>query len=94
MTSPQRKAVANYRRRLKRQGMKRLEVRVRSADAPLVRGVVEALCDPRRERETRALLREKFATAPVRGLKALLAAAPLDSIDFKRAEDYGRDVDL
>ncbi len=94
MVTSQRKAVADYRKRLKRQGLTRMEVRVRKTDASLVREVVEALSDPERQHETRALLRERFAANRPKGLKALLAAAPLEGVDLSRDEDYGRDVDL
>jgi hypothetical protein len=94
MVAARRKAVNNYRRRLKRQGMTRVEVHVSKDDAALVRGVARALTDPERERETRALLRERFAAKEAKGLKALLASAPLEGIDLTRDRDLGRDVDL
>jgi hypothetical protein len=79
---------------MKRQGMVRLEVHVRRADAPLVRGVVNALGDPERQSEARSLLRERFYLAKPTGFKALLAAAPLEGFDLTRERDTGRDVDL
>lgn len=94
MSTAQKKAVSNYRRRLKRQGVVRLEVHVRKGDALLVRDIVSALADPEREREARALLRERFGAGPAAGLKALLAAAPLEGIDLGREHDFGRDVEL
>jgi hypothetical protein len=92
--STQEKAQNSYRRRMKRRGVVRVEVHVRKDDAPLVRGVVAALVDPDREAETRALLRERFGAGPAKGLKALLASAPLDGIDLRRERDLGRDVEL
>jgi hypothetical protein len=83
-----------YRRRMKRRGLVRLEVQVHSADAALVRMVAEALTDPGREAEARAALRERFMRGSGRGLKALLAAAPLEGIDLTRARDRGRKLDL
>lgn len=94
MSSPHRKAVSNHRRRLKQRGVLRLEVHVRKADAALVRGVVKALADPERNAEARAVLLDRFGPSPGRGLKALLASAPLDGIDLRRARDFGRDIDL
>ena len=94
MPNPRRKALSTYRRRLKRRGVVRLEVHVRKDDAALVRGVVKALGDPDRETEARALLRERFGMGKAKGLKALLAAAPLEGIDLGRARDLGRDVEL
>ncbi len=90
----QRKALTTYRRRLKRRGVVRLEVHVRKDDVALVRGVVTALADPEREREARTLLRERFGTGKAKGLKALLASAPLEGIDLSRDRDFGRDVRL
>jgi hypothetical protein len=94
MPSAQRNAVAAYRRKLKKSGLVRLEVKVRKADAPLVRRVVTALSDPGLEVKTRALLRKTLATSKPFGLKALLAAAPLEGIDLTRERDVGRDIDL
>jgi hypothetical protein len=67
---------------------------VRLADAARARDVVRALANPEQERAVRALLREYFGTKPARGLKDLLAAAPLEGIELKRDRDFGRDVDL
>ena len=94
MVKAQRKAVRNFRRRLKQQGMTRLEVHVRKDDASLVRDVVRALSSPAQEQEARALLREHFGSGQAEGLKALLAAAPLEGINLSRERDLGRDVDL
>jgi len=71
-----RSALAEHRRRLRRRGLQRIEVRVRGEDAPLLRAVAAALADPDRAAETRALLREHFAQTPARSLRELLAAAP------------------
>lgn len=94
MSTSQRRAVARHRERLERQGIVRLEVQVRRADVPLVRGVVGALADPEREAATRALLRERFTPRLPVDLKSLLASAPLDGIDLERQGDLGRLVDL
>jgi hypothetical protein len=74
--------------------MTRVEVHVSKGDAALVRGVAQALADPEREREVRAFLRERFAGNRAKGLKALLASAPLEGIDLTRDRNMGRDVDL
>ena len=93
MVPPQKRALAAHRRRLKRRGIARIEVRVRKDDVALVRGVVAALSDPERETETRAMLRRRFAAKPA-GLKALLAEAPLEGVELDRPFDTGRDVEL
>jgi hypothetical protein len=94
MRSSQKKALSAYRRRLKREGIVRLEVKVPKQDAPLVRNVASALADPEREAETRALLRERFGAVQAKGLKALLAAVPLEGLDLARERDLGRDAAL
>jgi hypothetical protein len=94
MPGSQRKSVTAYRRRLKRRGVVRVEVHVRKDDAVLVRGVAQALSDPAREAEARAVLRERFGAGKAKGFKALLAAAPLEGIDLARERDRGRDVAL
>ena len=94
MPNTQRKPLSAYRRRLKRRGIVRVEVHVRKADAALVRGVAQALADPAREAEARALLRERFLADKMRGLKTLLAAAPLEGIDLTRDHDLRRDLVL
>jgi hypothetical protein len=94
MPNARKQALVAHRRRQKRQGIVRLEVHVRKSDAVLIRGLVKALADPVREVEARAAMREHFAPGAAKGLKALLAAAPLEGIDLRRARDRGRDVDL
>ena len=94
MSKPQRKAINSFRKRLKQQGMARLEVNVRKDDATLVRNIVRALSSPEQEQAARALLREHFGSSHAEGLKALLAAAPLGGINFSRERDFGRDVEL
>jgi hypothetical protein len=94
LVKARRKAIDNFRKRLKQQGMARVEVHVRKDDATLVRNVVRALSSPDQEQRTRVLLREHFGSGHTEGLKALLAAAPLEGIDLRRDHDIGRNVDL
>ncbi len=94
MTAKARSSVAIHRARKERQGFARVEVNVRKEDASLVRRVASALSDPSREAEARKLLRQNFVEPPRASLKALLASAPLDGIDFDRNRDLGRNVDL
>jgi hypothetical protein len=94
MTSAQKKALAAHRRRQKRKGFARVEIQVRKNDAPLIRGVARALTDPDREADARALLQRQFGGPAMKGLKALLASAPLDGIDLSRDRDSARDVEL
>lgn len=94
MASTDPSPVTQWRKRRQRQGFVRVEVQVRKEDAGLVRDVATALGDPMREAETRALLREKIASARAGGLKALLAAAPLEGIEIDRPGDFGRETVL
>ena len=94
MRTSSKTAVMSYRERRKRQGLVRVEVQVRKEDAQLLRRVAGALVDPEHAAEARALLRERFASREAKGLKALLAAAPLDGIDLDRSSDTGREVEL
>lgn len=87
-------AVAIYRRRMRRRGLVRVEVQARKEDAPLLRALAGALADPEQAAETRSLLRERFASREIKGLKALLADAPLEGIDLERNRDTGRTADL
>jgi hypothetical protein len=87
-------ALSGYRRRLKRNGIVRVEIHVLKDDAPLVRGVVKALNDPDQRSEVRNLLRDRFGVAKATGLKELLAAAPLEGINLERDRDYGRDIEF
>jgi len=73
--------------------MVRLDVHVRKDDAGLVRNVVRALARPDQEQAARAVLRRHFG-GQAAGLKALLAAAPLEGIDLGRRRDFGRKIDL
>jgi hypothetical protein len=68
----------------------RVEVHLRKDDAALVRSVARALSDPAVETETRVLLRERLGVAKAKGLKELLASAPLEGRDLTRKRDAGR----
>jgi len=93
MTTNKKKSPSADRKRLKREGLVRVEVHVREQDAPLIRGAVKALVDPELQAKARALLREHFAADSARGFKKLLAAAPLEDIDFGRDRGLGRNLD-
>ncbi len=75
MTSTaQKKALANYRRRLEERGIVRLEIQVLEEDAPLVRRVAKVLRhQPEKAAEVRRRLQEVTGASPPLGLKELLA---------------------
>lgn len=93
MPTTKKQAVSAMRRRRKRQGIVRLEVSIRKSDVPLLRGVVEALGDPKREAEIRTLLRDRLTGSGAFGFKAFLASAPLEGVDLTRDRRAGRDVE-
>jgi hypothetical protein len=87
-------ALAEHRKRLRSLGLQRLEVQVRSEDAPLLRAVAAALADPGQAAEARALLLRRFTPRPAHSLKNLIESAPLEGIDLDRQRDMGRAVEL
>ena len=95
MVKAQRKAVNRFRKRLKRQGMARVEINVRKDDAACSFATSSGRFQARNSNRTaRALLREHFGSRRTEGLKALLASAPLEGLDLSRERDFGRNVDL
>lgn len=94
MRGSQRKAVEMYRVRMKTRGLARLEVQVPEEDAPLLRSLARALCDPARAGAVRGVLRESAILADKVDLKELLASAPLEGLDLERSRDTGRDVEF
>lgn len=90
MAETRKKGIASHRRRMRERGFVRIEVQVRKEDAALVRQVAGALADPHQAPDARALLRERFAPPAAKGLKELLAKAPLEGIDLERSRDPGR----
>jgi len=94
MSIAQNEALHRYRRRLKRQGVVRVEVQALESDAPVLRKLSSVLRgDPVRAAKVRERLR-KMIDEERPGLKELLASAPLEGIDLTRPQDLGRDVDL
>jgi hypothetical protein len=83
-----------YRRRLNRHWIVRLDMNVRSDDVALVRVIVRALNDPDQRSKVRSLLQQHFGNIRSKGLKALLAIAPLEGVDLSRACDGGRAIEL
>ena len=92
MSSSQKRAVRNHRSRQRQRGLVRMEVSVRTEDAPLVRGVVTALNDPTREDGARAVLRSNFGEAT--GFKEFLLQVPIEGLELERLDEEVRDVDL
>lgn len=94
MSASQDKAVRDHRRRLKERGLNRVEVHAIEADAALIRQLAKILReDDERAQLVRTQLDELIAERPS-GLKALLAAAPLDGILITRSRESGRAIEL
>jgi len=94
MSTSQEKAVRRHRQRLKRRGLKRVEVEAVESDAALIRKLARLL---RKDGESTEWIRAQLAalvTTDGPGLKALLAAAPLEGIRIIRSVDRGRIVEL
>ncbi len=94
MSDAQKKAIQNYRARLARKGLTRVEVHVPKADVGLVRDIASALSDPARAQRVRSALKRSDSIYTGMSLKELLSAAPLEGIDLTRDKDTGRDIDL
>ena len=94
MPSTQKIAVDKHRR-LREQGLSRLEVVVPESDRSLLKEVARKLRGAHEEADaTRRQLVRMARGEPETGLKALLASAPLDGIDLDRDRDPRREVDL
>lgn len=94
MSDAQKKALQNYRARLARKGLTRVEVHVPKGDAAFVRDIAKALTDPALEHQVRAALKAPNSIYSGMSLKELLLAAPLEGIDLTRDRSMGRDIDL
>ena len=78
----------------KERGLKRVEIHVAESDVALFRRLAKML---REDNEGSTLLRKRLdglVTKRAAGLKALLAAAPLDGICITRSHDSGHTIKL
>jgi hypothetical protein len=98
-TTPQKRALKNYRRRLSKRGMARFEVLGRDADRELIRSLARRLtADDKAASQIRATLRETLVgESPGKGrILAALRRSPLvgAGLTLRRAVTPGRRVDL
>ena len=93
MAKPRESALAKHRRRMRKQGMMRIELSIPRADAALFRQLAASISDAPSAAETRAFLRRRFPSTAKSTFKDYLAAAPLEGIDLERERDMGRDVE-
>lgn len=95
----QTRAIANYRKRLRRQGVARFEVLAYDVDRDLIRSLAKRLVqnDPEANR-IRAEVKRVIAEEPPKtgGILAALRRSPLVGIDLEivRSRETGRKVDL
>lgn len=89
------KAVRSHRRRLKHKGLQRVEVHASAPDAKLIRRLARFLrADEEGAGRVRQQLRASMGGEDAPGLKALLAAAPLQGVRIKRSRERGGKIDL
>lgn len=92
MSDAQKKALQNYRARLARKGLTRVEVHVPKKDVAFVREVASALSDPARAERVRAAQPASIYSGM--SFKEFLESAPFEGIDLTRSKDTRRDIDL
>jgi hypothetical protein len=98
-STPQKRALDSYRRRLGERGMARFEVLGRDADRALIRSLARRLAqdDPEATRLRAELSRSVLGEPPRKGgILAALRRSPLVGADleFTREVTPGRDLDL
>jgi len=99
MSSPQKRAIQNYRSRLSERGLARFEVLGLDADRDLVRSLARRLADggPEAARIRAVVNRAVSGDPPKTGsILAALRRSPLvgSELDLSRAHDEDRETDL
>jgi hypothetical protein len=94
----QKRAIKNYRNRLRKSGLARFEVLGLESDRDLIRSLAKRLVqdDHEAKRIRSEVLRTVSDVAPKGGILAALRRSPLVGADLvmERALDAGRNVDL
>jgi hypothetical protein len=98
-TTPQKRALKNYRKRLNKRGLARFEVLGLDGDRDLIRSLAKRLAggDPDSARIRATVRRTISADAPKNGgILSALRRSPLvgADLDLKRPVTLGREVDL
>ena len=98
-TTPQKRALNNYRKRLHQRGLARFEVLGLDGDRDLIRSLAKRLAgDGPDSARIRASVRRTISGEPPKkgGILAALRRSPLvgADLDFKRPVTLGRKVDL
>lgn len=97
-TTPQKRALKNYRRRLEESGMARFEILGLNADRELIRSLAKRLSEGDADaRRIRATLKKIVGNdRPKGGILAALRRSPLvgAELDLEREVTHGRSLDL
>jgi outer membrane protein TolC len=98
-TTPQKRALSNYRKRLSQRGMARFEVLGLDADRELIRSLAKRLADNSADAlQIRATIRHTISGEPPQkgGILSALRRSPLvgADLDLRRKVVPGRKVDL
>ena len=99
MGTLQKRAIQNYRTRLRERGLSRFEVLGRDADRELIRSLARRLAEDSPDASRlRATVSQTIAGEPAKkgGVLAALRRSPLvgADLDLSRAHEEGRKVDL
>jgi hypothetical protein len=99
MGDSQRRAIRNYRSRLRRRGLARFEVLGRNSDRGLIRSLARRLAEDGPEAsKLRAVVSRSVAPEPPRkgGIVAALRRSPLvgADLDLSRPREQGREVEI
>jgi hypothetical protein len=99
MNSSQRRAIRNYRSRLRKRGLARFEVLGLNADRELIRSLARRLAEGGPETERlRAAVSQTIAGEPPKkgGILAALRRSPLvgADLDLTRSREEGRKVEI
>lgn len=99
MGTSQKRAIQNYRTRLRERGLSRFEVLGRDADRELIRSLARRLAEDSPDASRlRATVSQTIAGEPAKkgGVLAALRHSPLvgADLDLSRAHEEGRKVDL
>lgn len=96
-TTPQTRAVKNYRKRLSQRGLARFDVLGLDSDRELVRSLARRLAEnDQLAAEIRLSVREKIALEPHKkgAIYEALRSWPIADLDLTREYTEGREIDL
>lgn len=93
MSSAQKKAIENHRKRQLENGIVRMEINIPEADRELMRKAAANLrAGGQIAENTRAALGSIVNPYEGMSLKELLESAPLEGLDLERSDETGREI--